>query len=479
MIARRARDLATQNPRSGLTWPLPGELRTMKNLFFEPRGRSRSKMTTMQGTFRLRPFGKTLCQAGLIMSIGLLLLMPVWMVRYPPLVDYPNHLARYFILGHLQDPNLRLSQFYESRWEASPYVAVDVLAVSLQKLLPIDIVGRLILSISLIGLPLASYVFLRQVSHESRYLAAWALVIAHGPVFLVGFVNVALSAALCFFLLTLWLNCLTKPGWRLWIGSLTLATLLYLTHLVGFAIAAIVVLAYCVWTRQTIGHLWISTSIFVPGVLLYLLAFIRGKSYWLMEANPTYEYQLGIGDKLRLLVSPFRGYSHYGTVLVVVALISCLILAVWRNRDIRLNHPWLRVACTMFVVYLLSPANFHFLDIRIVPFLFILGMSVAKVGRRARILGAIGLLAFSFHSFDVNHTFISRQEELERWHRSFEAIPPIPEFFRLCPKVRENGSAATTYIFGHMGLLNEDGSRQTCSIRLGFIPWLCARPPMT
>lgn len=376
--------------------------------------------------FRLR-------QAGLIGLIVILLLLPVWIVRYPPLVDYPNHLARYYILAHLQDPNLHLSQFYASRWQASPYVAVDVLAVFLQKLLPIDIVGRLILSISMLALPLACYVFLRQIDYDSRYLAAWALVISYGPVFLAGFVNDALATALCFWLLALCLKYMAEPDWKPWFGSLIVATLLYFTHLFGFVIGTMIVFTYCVLTRQTVRRLFAATSVFVPGVVIYLLAFFRGRNYWLKAGNPTYRYQFGILGKLADLSNPFRGYGPKTTTLILIGLICCVILAVWRNGDFRLNHVWLRLTIAMFVVYLLSPSNFHFMEMRILPILFILCLSVAKVGPRARVLGTIGLLVFLVRSLEVDRTFISRQHELEGWHRSFAAIPPYSRVFPMVP----------------------------------------------
>ena len=96
-------------------------------------------MTQLPSTFVSRVFEKTgsvllslhpdwrrIRRAGLIVSIGILLLLPVWIVRYPPLVDYPNHLARYFILAHLKDPNLHLAELYESKWGPYPYVALDL-----------------------------------------------------------------------------------------------------------------------------------------------------------------------------------------------------------------------------------------------------------------------------------------------------------------------------------------------------------------
>jgi len=394
---------------------------------------SRSFGQTGSPLLGLRPDWSRIREAGLLASIGILLVLPVWIVRYPSLVDFPNHLARYYILAHLQDPNLHLSQFYASRWQASPYVAVDVLAVLLQKMLPIDIVGRLILSISLLGLPFACYVFLRQIDYESRYLAVWALVISYGPIFLGGAVNDALSAALCFWLLAVCLKYLAKPGWEPWLGSLILAILLYFTHLVGFVIAAMILSSYCLLTRQPVRRIFAAASIFVPGTVIYLLTFLWGRSYWLKEANPTYRYHIGIAEKLALLWNPFRGYGYKSTAFVLIAVISCLILAVWRNRDFRLNHPWLQVTLAVFVVYLLAPANFHLMEWRILPFLFILSLSVAKLGPRARVVGAIGLLVFVVRSFEVDRTFISRQAELEGWHRSFAAIPPYSRILPMVP----------------------------------------------
>src|SRR5437660_6871955 len=104
----------------------------------------------------------SLAKGTLLVAIGILLVLPVWIVRYPPLVDYPNHLARYFILAHLKDPNLHLAELYESKWGPYPYVALDLLGVALQRLMPIYVVGKVILSLCLVGVPIAAFFFLRQ-----------------------------------------------------------------------------------------------------------------------------------------------------------------------------------------------------------------------------------------------------------------------------------------------------------------------------
>jgi len=56
----------------------------------------------------------------LVAALAVLLLLPLWVVRYPPLLDYPDHLARSFIIFHLDDPTCRFRSFYSTEWGAYP-----------------------------------------------------------------------------------------------------------------------------------------------------------------------------------------------------------------------------------------------------------------------------------------------------------------------------------------------------------------------
>ena len=61
------------------------------------------------------------------------LLVPFIFIAEPPLLDYPNHLARTFILAHLDDPAFRFSEFYRADWKPYPSVLWDILMVALQQ----------------------------------------------------------------------------------------------------------------------------------------------------------------------------------------------------------------------------------------------------------------------------------------------------------------------------------------------------------
>src|SRR4029077_17206474 len=120
------------------------------------------------------------------------LLAPIWIVRYPPLLDYPNHLASGFVLAHLRDPGFRFSEVYEADWAASPYVAEDATLVLLQRLLPVDIAGRVLLSVCPVALPLSVWFFMRRVQANYDPAVLWAFALTYNIFFLFGFLEYCL-----------------------------------------------------------------------------------------------------------------------------------------------------------------------------------------------------------------------------------------------------------------------------------------------
>jgi len=359
----------------------------------------------------------------LLAILAILLLAPIWLVRYPALVDYPNHLARYFILAHLNDPRFDFGLFYRSNWGPYPYVALDLLGVGLQWLFPIGVVGRIILTLCVAGLPLSAYFFFKQANPENKNLAAWALVIAYNPVLLTGLLNAALCLVVCFFYLGVWLLYMKKPDGSRWAAVLALATLLYFTHLVGFCIAGLVVFVYCILSRQPLRQTTAALSTFVPGALAAVWGMLHHSGYD-YRGDHRDAFQWALTTKIRQLFDPFRSFSHWDEILVLIALILCLVIAFWRNPELRVERPWLGVAGVLFLIYWIVPVEYHYLDIRILPFVFILGVCAFKLGRRVRILAAIALLAFLLRAIDINQAFISRQQNLQTMEDSFTAIPP-------------------------------------------------------
>jgi len=381
------------------------------------QGQNLSEQTPGFGTTKTR---RAASRASLVLALCAILLAPIWTVHYPPLVDYPNHLASAFVLAHLKDPAFHFSQFYASDWNTYPYLAMDLILVGLQWFFPIDVAGRLFLSLCVLVVPLAVWFFIREANPGQDTLALWSLFISTGVYFFLdGLLNLQLGLALCFLVLGLWLRWLDRPRLTLWCLLLVATTALYFTHLVGFGVACFVATAYSILAHRRIREILLTWILFLAGILFYLHLVVHVRIGWTWGSHD-------FARKATGLLVVMLGYSPALDFLTLVVMVGCIILGRSGNPEFRWNHRWLGVAGCLFVLYWIFPGAYGAAmeaDRRLVPFLFILTLAAVRFGRRARLLGSIALLLFVLHTGDVEHHFLSLQPRLAEMSQSFSAIP--------------------------------------------------------
>jgi len=357
---------------------------------------------------------------GLFSVLGAILLAPVWTVHYPPLIDYPNHLASTFVLAHLKDPAFHFSEFYASNWSPTPYLAMDLILVGLQQFLPVMLAGRIFLSLCLLAVPPAVWFFIRQANPGQESLAFWSLLLSSNMYFFMyGFLNLQLAFALCFVVLGLWLRYLENPRPIRWWLLLVAVSALYFTHLVGYGVAGIVVTSYLLLKRRSAGEMLRSWLLFLPGAIFYLLWATHGRGNWSMAFQ-------GLGWKAKGLLAMMLGYSPALDFLTLLVIAGCILWAGSDNREFRWNCNWLGVAGCLFAVYLVLPSNYGsatVVDRRLMPFLFVIALAGAKVGKRAKLMVPIVLLLFVLRTGNVEMNFLSIQPRLENLAQSFSFIP--------------------------------------------------------
>src|SRR5665213_2136688 len=84
-----------------------------------------------------------------VIGLCAILIAPLLIVDVPPLLDYPNHLARVFVLARLpHDPIL--ARFYAAHWSIIPDLALDLIGPPLIHLLPVHVAGRLLIAVALL-----------------------------------------------------------------------------------------------------------------------------------------------------------------------------------------------------------------------------------------------------------------------------------------------------------------------------------------
>ncbi|MFZ0819593.1 MAG: hypothetical protein WAM91_05955, partial [Candidatus Acidiferrales bacterium] len=182
--------------------------------------------------------------AALFVLLAAAILLPIWIVHYPSLLDFPNHVASAFVLGHLHDPSYTFGQYYAGQWGLKPYIATDFMMMELAKIVPPLVAGKIVLSLGALGLPLAAWFFLRQVHPGEDALAFWFLLAAHNIFFRYGFIGYFCSLGLMFLMLGLWLRWLKKPSILRWSFACLALTATYFSHIFGFIFAMLIVGLY-------------------------------------------------------------------------------------------------------------------------------------------------------------------------------------------------------------------------------------------
>jgi hypothetical protein len=112
--------------------------------------------------------------------ISIAALIPLAIVEIPPLVDYPNHLARLHVIANIgTDPALAAN--YRVVWGAMPNLALEAATFPLMALLPVEIVGRLFIAVTFILLA-GGTLWLHRLLHGSIGLwpaAVWLFLYNH------------------------------------------------------------------------------------------------------------------------------------------------------------------------------------------------------------------------------------------------------------------------------------------------------------
>lgn len=132
------------------------------------------------------------CWWSLFAGLGIVLIVPLFVVDIPPLTDYPNHLAREFVLAFgAHDPVL--SRMYAERWGIIPNLAIDIVLPAMAHVMPLYVAGRLVLAVALL-LPVAGAAAYNRAVFGIR--SFWPLasgLVAYNGLFLLGFMNFQIS----------------------------------------------------------------------------------------------------------------------------------------------------------------------------------------------------------------------------------------------------------------------------------------------
>ena len=141
-----------------------------------------------------------------LIALTVILLAPLLIVDVPPLLDYPNHLARAFVLASLpQDPVI--ARFYAPHWSIIPNLGLDLITPPLIRILPVHVAGRLLIAAALL-LPVAGTIAYN-TALGGRWWSLGVGLFAYNACLLYGFLNFEIAIGLALLLAAAWQRDLT------------------------------------------------------------------------------------------------------------------------------------------------------------------------------------------------------------------------------------------------------------------------------
>jgi hypothetical protein len=172
-------------------------------------------------------------------ALCFVLLAPLSLTDVPPLLDYPNHLARLFILANSGDPTL--SRFWQPHWAIIPNLALDLAVPPLMHILPVHMVGRMVLGVLIVLPVLGAAAYHRALTGRLSFWPLGSTLFVYNAEFLRGFLNFIASVGIALLLGAVWMAWRESRAVRTILISAAGAVALFFCHLVGLVFFAILI----------------------------------------------------------------------------------------------------------------------------------------------------------------------------------------------------------------------------------------------
>ncbi|MBZ5534497.1 MAG: hypothetical protein LAO31_00965 [Acidobacteriia bacterium] len=207
----------------------------------------------------------------------------VWIPKFLPLTDYPEHLLAIQILAHFHDPRYHYARDYTVQLGNVPYVFIYLVGRLLNRFLSVFTVGKILLSFYVLLTPLSLLAYIRSIRNVSPWSSLLSFAFLFNLFYYLGSLNFLISIPLSFLVLALILKLLNPPAqiengqnpqisffrqsWRP-AALMLVSTALFYTHIVSYAAVILAVAGLCIAARLRRRPIMLAAAPVVPSVLL-------------------------------------------------------------------------------------------------------------------------------------------------------------------------------------------------------------------
>ncbi len=275
--------------------------------------------------------------------------LPVSLSTILPLLDYPNHLARMYLLAHLQD-SPTLQTYYSVDWRPVPNLAMDATVPLLSRLIPLAWAGKVFVLATFLLLTGGASALHRVLFGRWSLWPCLGFLLLYNRPFLWGFLNYLFGVGLALCGVAAWIALRERTAAvRAIVGAgFCLAT--YFAHLMAFGVFGLLILGYEVgilWRRRAPATAW-AADLAVAG-----LPFVPPLAILLIGSAGTASGAISYGSPWRKLDLPFSIFDNYSRPFDV----ACFVLAVGAVA-LAFSRRWIRLELSMALPLALLAAVF-------------------------------------------------------------------------------------------------------------------------
>ncbi|MGZ3291238.1 MAG: hypothetical protein ACXU87_24715, partial [Xanthobacteraceae bacterium] len=292
--------------------------------------------------------------------------LPVLLTPIPAMVDYPNHLARMYILSQNGTPDA--NPYYEVTWALYPNLAMDLLIPQLARLISVENATRLFLLLSQLLIVGGALVLERVVKGRVQLAGFAALMFLYCLPFTWGFVNFEFGLGVALWAIAAYLT-VAERAWpvRLIVNAVFVAAL-FAAHFFSLGIYGATLGFYELWRAhdRKVSYRDAGLRLVVLAIpVVALFAVMRSTAgtigsegtAWALEFKPLWPFRI------------MNGYNLTVSAASVLALMTLLYFAA-RRGILKLEPAGIWLASGFALLYLAIPSMLlgtSFVDLRMIP----------------------------------------------------------------------------------------------------------------
>jgi hypothetical protein len=292
--------------------------------------------------------------------------LPVLLTPIPAMVDYPNHLARMYILSQNGTPDA--NPYYEVAWALYPNLAMDLLIPQMARLISVENATRLFLLLSQLLIVGGALVLERVVKGRVHLAGFAALMFLYCLPFAWGFVNFEFGLGVALWGIAAYLAVAERALPVRFVVNSVFVMALFAAHFFGLGIYGATLGFYELWRAYDRKVSYRDAALrlamlAIPAVALFGVMRLTAGSIgsegttWLFEYKPIWLFRI------------MNGYNLTVSAASALPLMALLCFAAKRG-VLKLEPAGIWLAIGFALLYLAIPSKLlgtSFVDLRVIP----------------------------------------------------------------------------------------------------------------